>query len=104
MKKTILTFSLLLVMGSPLVAAEKFYPDDPLQKEPPPRNVTNVKTRKQNKYYDVRETSFGKGGERKKKGHTAPAQGKNPLGDPVDPAWYPPRHYFKPMSEEELVR
>src|SRR5262245_37461940 len=104
MKKIILTFLLLLVMGSWLVAAEKFYPDDPLQKEPPPRNVTNVKTRKLNQYYDLLENSFAERGERNKKGHIVPAQGVNTLGEPVDPAWYTPRHYFKPMSEEELVR
>jgi hypothetical protein len=104
MKKRIFTFSLLLVMANSLVAAEKFYPDDPLQKEPPPRNAANVKTRELDQYYDMLENSFAERGERNKKGHIVPAQGVNTLGEPIDPAWYNPRHYFKPMSEEELVR
>lgn len=104
MKKTVFTFSLLLVMGNSLVAAEKFYPDDPLQKEPPPRNAANVKTRKINQYYDMLENSFAERGERNKKGHVVSAQGVSTLGEPNDPAWYVPRHYFKPMSEDELVR
>ena len=104
MKRTLFTFSLLLMMGSSLVAAEKFYPDDPLQKEPPPRNAANIKIRKLNQYYDLVENSYAERGERNKKGHIVPAQGVNTMGEPVDPAWYTPRHYFKPMSEEELVR
>jgi hypothetical protein len=104
MKKTIPTFALLLVMGSSLVAADKFYPDDPLQKEPPPRNVANVKTRKLNQYYDLLENSFAERGERNKKGHIVPAQGVNTLGEPIDTAWYRPRHYFKHMSDDELMR
>ena len=104
MKKTILTFALLPVMGNWLVAADKFYPDDPLQKEPPPRNAAQVKTRNLNQYYDLVENSFAERGERNKQGHIVSAQGVSTLGEPIDAAWYMPRHYFKAMSEEELMR
>lgn len=104
MKKTILMFAWLIVMGTPLPAAEKFYPDDPLQKEPPPRNAAHVRTRNLNQYYDLVENSFAERGERNKKGSIVSAQGVSTLGEPIDAAWYTPRHYFKPMSNDELVR
>ncbi len=39
------------------MAADKFYSDDPLQKEPSPRDAI-VKNRKLNDYYDLLENSF----------------------------------------------
>lgn len=104
MKKTILTFGLLLISGGGVVGADKFYPDDPLQTEPRPRNAAHVRTRKINQYYDLVSNSFGEKGERNKKGKIVSAQGVSTLGEPNDRTWYTPRHYFKPMSEEELMR
>jgi len=104
MKKTILMLAVLPVLGIGLLGVDKFYPDDPLQREPPSRDAGGVKPRKIDQYYDLLENSFAKRGERNKKGHIVPAQGVNTLGEPMDGAWYTHRHYFKPMSSEELVR
>jgi hypothetical protein len=104
MKKTILMLALVPVMGNWLVGADKFYSDDPLQKEPALRDAADVAPRRINQWYDLLENSFAERGERNKKGRIVPAQGVNTLGEPMDGAWYTHRHYFKPMSTEELVR
>lgn len=104
MKKTILSLALLLVMGNGSVRAEKFYSDDPLQKEPSPRNAASVNVRRVDQYYDLLENSFSERGKRTKKGAIVSAQGVSTLGEPMDGAWYTHRHYFNRMSEEELVR
>jgi len=102
MKKTILTLVSVLMIGSWLIAADRFYSDDPLQKEPSPRDAA-VKNRKLYDYYDLIENSFEKKGDRNEKGRVTPARGINTLGEPMDGAWYTHRHYFKSMSSQELM-
>lgn len=91
-------------MGNWLVAADKFYADDPLQKGPPPRDAAGVKNRKLDDYYDLVENSFAKRGERNEGSVVIRARGVNTLGEPLDSGWYTHRHYWNPMSDEELVR
>jgi len=102
MKRTILTLLCLLMIGNWLIAADRFYPDDPLRKEPAPRDAA-LQNRKLYDYYDLLENSFGEKGDRNDRGHITPAKGVNTLGEPMDGAWYTHRHYFKPMSSEELM-
>ncbi len=102
--KSAIKLVFLLAMAQTALAAGKFYPDDPLQKEPPPRDAAGVKSRKLNDYYDLIENSFGEKGERNKPGHIVRAKGVNTLSEPMDGGWYTHRHYFKPMSDEELMR
>jgi hypothetical protein len=102
MKKTFLNLILLLAAIAPLLAADKFYPDDPLQNEPRPRDAAGVKNRKLNDYYDLVENSFKKRGERNGKGVTIRARDVNTLGEPMDGAWYVRRHYWNPMTDEQL--
>lgn len=83
----------------------KFYPDDPLKAVPPPLPAKNVKSRKLNDFYDYLLNDFGKPGERWEKGQPSiPAQNINTLGEVPDDAWYTSRHYFHPMTLEELRR
>ena len=83
----------------------KFYPDDPLQAVPPPLPAKNVKSRKLHDFYDYLLNDFGKPGERWEKGQPGiPAQNTNTLGEVPDDAWYTNRHYFHPMTLEELQR
>jgi hypothetical protein len=103
MKKHLLRFAVLTLIAQP-VMAEKFYSDDPLQREPHPRNAAGVKVRKLNDYYDLLENSFKERGERSRKDATIPARGVNTLGEPMDGVWYTHRHYWKSMTEEELAR
>jgi hypothetical protein len=77
----------------------KFYPDDPILKEPKPRNTTLVKPRKTDALYDFIYNSF----EPKPKS-IVPAQNVNTLGEVPDSAWYTNRHYSRRMSLDELKR
>ncbi len=104
--------SFLLVVSfvvAPIATAQppgkpKFYPDDPLLSAPPPVPATKVKARKLNDLYDYLLNDFGKPGEHWKKAEQAiPAQNVNTLGEVPDDEWYVARHYFKPMTLEQLV-
>jgi hypothetical protein len=92
---------LLLTAAAP---AKKFYDDDPLEREPKPRDASNAARRKISDYYDFFQQSFASPGERNLRGKTIPAQAVNTLGEPMDGAWWTRRHYYRPMSIEELVR
>ena len=112
MKKTILTlFGFLLTAGA--LSAEggpKFYPDDPLMAEPKPRDASKAMRRKISDYYDFFTQMFAHPGEQmgeKENGKIVPpipARAVNTLGEPMKSAWWEPRHYYKRMSLEELVR
>ena len=83
----------------------KFRPDDPLRVEPPPLPVTSARVRKVSDVYDVFLNTFASPAKRQPKtGPPIPARAVNTLGEVTDPAWYVGRHYFQPMSVEELMR
>jgi hypothetical protein len=96
-------FALFLMLGASVLAADKFYPDDPLQKEPTPHDVAGIKVRNLNDYYDLLQNSFTDKGKPKENGHV-PAGNVNTLGEPMDGAWYTHRHYWRTMSDHELAR
>lgn len=95
---------LLLLLLATAAPAAKFYSDDPLDREPPPRNVTNALRRKVSDYYDFVLNTFASPGEKHAPGKSVPAQAVNTLGEPMDGAWYTRRHYYSPMSIPDLVR
>jgi hypothetical protein len=96
---------LLLLFTASLPAQPRFYPDDPLDAEPPPRNVDKALSRKLSDYYDLFSNQFGRTGQRQPKtGPPIPARAVNTLGEPMDGAWYTKRHYYRRMSPEELRR
>lgn len=91
------------------LAARKFYPDDPIWKDPAPRNVESAVFRKLSDYYEFLVYPFAPPGElngHKPKGSNAPvyyrAQGVNTLGEVPASTWYENRNYFHPMSKEEI--
>lgn len=97
-------------VAGPLMG-QKFYPDDPLWKEPAPRPVEKVKSRKLSDYYEFLVYPFAPPGQlngRKAKGQKEAfyyrAQGINTLGEVPDNSWYENRNYFRPMSKEEIQR
>lgn len=97
----ILIFSLIPLLG----AGQKFYPDDPLHAEPKPRHVAEAKNRKLSDYFDLFSHQFGKLGERHPtNGPPILAGGVNTLGEPMEGVWWERRHYYRPMSREELQR
>ncbi len=84
---------------------QRFYPDDPLDREPSPRNVEKALNRKLSDYYDLLSHQFKELGERQpKKGPPMRAVGVNTLGEPMDGDWYTKRHYYRRMSLDELKR
>jgi hypothetical protein len=94
----------LMVCVVPPLCAQKFYPDDPLEKEPPPRNVSQVLRRRLSDYYDFFHHTFATPGERQSPAQPIPAQNANTLGEVPDSTWYTNRHYRNPLSTEELTR
>jgi hypothetical protein len=96
---------LFLVLLAPgLLHAQRFYPDDPIQAEPPPRSVGSALSRKLSEYYDFFSNTFGHTGEEQPETNKIPALAVNTLGEALDSSWYTNRHYAKRMSVEELVR
>ena len=88
----------------------KFYPDDPLMVEPKPRDASKAVRRKISDYYDFFSQTFARMGEQQgekvdgKITPPIPAKAVNTLGEPMKSAWWEPRHYYKKLSIEELVR
>src|SRR5262245_3539034 len=95
---------------TPVYAADssgkKFYPDDPMWREPAPRPVDGVETRKVDDIYDFLENSYitpGREGKASKR-DPRPARDVNTLGEVPDSGWYTNRHAFRRMSIAELRR
>jgi len=87
-------------------APPHFYADDPLLREPTPHPVNKVAKRDVDDLYDFLDNSFvtpRKEGKIAREG-PHPARDANTLGDVPDNAWYANRHYYRPMSIEELKR
>jgi len=100
--------TLILLLAAAAADARKFYDDDPLPREPKPRDVGAPKNRKLSDIFDLFSHQFGKVGERQPpKGSPLPpirAKAVNTLGEPIDPAWWQPRHYYRRMTISELRR
>lgn len=97
--------TLLLLLSLAAFSQRKFYPDDPLDREPTPRNVDKALNRKLSDYYDLFSHIFGHVGERQPvNGPPIPARAVNTLGEPMDGAWYEKRHYYRRMTPEQLKR
>jgi hypothetical protein len=97
-------FLVLLAALPATVSAQKFYPDDPVLTEPKLRNAVNLKNRKLSDAYDLVFHTLATPGQRQRPATPIPSQGINTLGDPIESAWWEKRHYWKRMSEEELMR
>jgi hypothetical protein len=94
---------LLCFIATAVLPAQKFYSDDPLNLEPPPRPVPDLKKRKLSDYFDLFSHQFGHAGERQPKtGPPIRAKGVNTLGEPLQGAWWFKGHYYRRMSIEEL--
>lgn len=97
--------TLLLTLGmAALAAGRKYFDDDPLRREPAPRNVQMLKERKISDVYDLFHHTLQTPGE-KHEGARAPvpARDVNTLGEVLEGPWYEKRHARQPMSEAQLV-
>ena len=103
----IVNLAALFFLISPSLLAKKFYSDDPLAKEPPPLNVDSVQMLRLSQYYDFFHHTLSTPGDlntQKKPEQAIRAKAVNTLGEPMDGAWYTHRHFWKPMTNDELVR
>lgn len=102
MKRVLLVSAALAALPA---LAQKFRADDPLRDEPPPLRVEKVHPRKFSDYFDFFYSTFGKPGDQNRlKKDPVRAMGVNTLGEPMAGAWWEPRHYYRRMTVEELVR
>jgi hypothetical protein len=97
-------FLIALLLLAPAALAQRFYPDDPLLTEPPPRQVGDLKNRKLSDYYDLFWHLLATPGAKHPPNGQLRAGATSTLGDPLAGAWWEPRHYWRRMSERELVR
>ena len=94
----------LLLLLSATMAARKFYPDDPITRDPKPIRVAKALKRKLSNQFDFFHNTFVRPGERQTPGKWIPAGAVNTLGEVPDSAWYQNRHGHRRMSIEQLVR
>jgi hypothetical protein len=92
------------ILFAAALGAQKFYPDDPIERMPKPMRVEKANSRKLSDYYDFFLHTLTKPGERHNPGHQVPAGAVNTLGEVPDSAWYQNRHGRRRMTMEELVR
>lgn len=91
----------------PCATAQKFYPDDPLSRDPPPLPVKDAAARGIDAYYDFfLNTFFPPAPDRDAIRHhqPGPSQAVNTLGEVPDSAWFTNRIGARAMSLAELVR
>lgn len=99
----VVVLPVLLTFLSGTLAAQKFYPDDPLFREPEPLRVEKAHPRKISDYYDLFLHVLAHPGEKHRPGRTIPAQDVNTLGEVLEGAWYVQRHARRRMSLAELA-
>ncbi|MEO8368134.1 MAG: hypothetical protein ABI806_02905 [Candidatus Solibacter sp.] len=94
-----------ILLSAAALTAQRFYPDDPLEFEPPPRPVKDIKNRKLSDYFDLLNNQFRMAGERQpKQGPRISAKSVSTLGEPLQGAWWVKRHYYNRMTTAELQR
>ncbi len=91
------------IMATP-IWGQKFYPDDPLEAEPPPLATPDPGVRGLSEVLEFFTSTFGEPGERHPEVGVIPAGAVNTLGEVMDSPWYTNRHGKGRLSSEELVR
>jgi hypothetical protein len=94
-----------LLAARATTAAPKFYPDDPLLREPRPMPVSKLLRRPINEYYDFFRMTFFEPAQEKRESYApSPSEAINTLGEVPDSAWYTNRVGSRLLSIAELVR
>jgi hypothetical protein len=91
-------------VGPALAQAPKFYPDDPLVREPDPVATIDAQARQLSELLETINSTFRPPGELHPAGGIIPARGVNTLGEVMDGAWFVNRHGARRLSREELIR
>jgi hypothetical protein len=99
-----ITWLALWILVHPIAAgAQKFYPDDPLEREPAPLPV-DAAPRNFSLLLERVSATFSRRGERHPPGGVIAAQDVNTLGEVLDGAWFVKRHGRARMTLDELRR
>src|SRR5690349_1928896 len=99
-QQRVLALAPLLAALAVPAAAQRFYPDDPLLREPRPLAVPKPLSRDINEYFDFFQNTLFEPDKDLKKHHTpGPSQAVNTLGEVPDSNWYTNRN----LTIEQLV-
>ena len=98
------TLILALTVFGGSAAAQKFYPDDPLEKEPPLWPTVHPETRALSDILELFNHTFGAPGERHPEVGVIPAGGVNTMGEVMDGAWFENHHALRRFSVDGLKR
>jgi hypothetical protein len=82
----------------------RFYPDDPITREPPPYPTHAPEARALSEILELVGNTLGKPGERHPRSGVIPAGGVNTLGEVLDGPWFLNRHAARRLSREALIR
>ena len=93
-----------LAASGPALGQQKFYPDDPLTKEPPPLPTIGTEPRGLSDVLEFVANTLGRPGERQPAPAVIPAGGTSTLGEVLDGPWYVNRHATRRMTPDELRR
>jgi hypothetical protein len=102
MKRALAALMVSLLVSPAL--AQKFYPDDPLPKEPTLWPTLDPKPRALSSILETFNHTFGTPGEGHPERGVIPAGGVNTLGEVMDGPWFVNRHRTRRMTREELLR
>ncbi|HET8546604.1 MAG TPA: hypothetical protein VFL57_01295, partial [Bryobacteraceae bacterium] len=83
-------FGTAVLLGT--ASAQTYYPDDPIWKEPPPRDIGEIKTQKLHALVDFYKNTVYRKGERNSPARIYPSQGVNTVDELPDSVWYTNRH------------
>jgi len=94
------------IFAGAVLAAEgpRFYPDDPLVREPRPLAVSEPQRRALSALLETVNSNFRKRGQRHPADGVLESKGVNTLGDVMDGDWYVNRHAARRMTLAELQR
>jgi len=104
--RTLIGTAVLVAVGCLWVTpagAQKFYPDDPILKEPPPLDTIDPQMVVLSGTMEFFTNQFMRPGDRQPSDGVIPSQNTNTLGDVPDSGWFTNRHERNRMTLDELV-
>jgi hypothetical protein len=101
---TLALVAIAIGIGHEPAAAQRFYPDDPLLREPTPLPAPDPLRRNLSVILEAMSATFSRNGDRHPGKQVIAAQAVNTLGEVLDGAWYVNRHGRARMSLKELQR
>src|SRR5262245_55456985 len=104
MRRTIGLFVLAILTSRAPAAAQRFFPDDPLEREPTPLPAIDPGPRNLSFLLEAVSAALNRPGDRHPRPDVIASQGVNTLDDVLDGAWYVNRHGHARLSLDELQR